>query len=75
MAEQVLDVEGHPCVVVDRAAMEYRVVTADADAVAKERQEMSFLRRLRRRPNTVTVRALHELSLVVERGESVGIIG
>ncbi|XAZ30788.1 ATP-binding cassette domain-containing protein [Paenarthrobacter ureafaciens] len=75
MAEQVLDVEGHPCVVVDRATMEYRVVTTDSDAVAQERRETSFFRRLTRRPNTVTVRALHELSLVVERGESVGIIG
>ncbi|WP_223943565.1 ABC transporter ATP-binding protein [Arthrobacter sp. StoSoilB20] len=75
MAEQVLDVEGHPCVVVDRATMEYRVVTTDADAVAQERRETNFLRRLTRRPNTVTVSALHELSLVVERGESVGIIG
>lgn len=73
--ERVLDVEGHPCVVVDQAAMEYRVVTADATAVAQERREMSLLGRLRRRPNTVTVRALHELSLIVERGESVGIIG
>ncbi|WP_416417141.1 ABC transporter ATP-binding protein [Paenarthrobacter aromaticivorans] len=73
--EQVLDVEGHPCVVVDRAAMEYRVVTTDSEAVAQERRDTSFLRRLGRRPNTVTVRALYELSLVVERGESVGIIG
>ncbi|MDO5865863.1 MULTISPECIES: ABC transporter ATP-binding protein [Paenarthrobacter] len=75
VAEQVLDVEGHPCVVVDRAAMEYRVVTSDAEAVTQERRDISFFRRLTRRPNTVTVRALHELSLVVERGESVGIIG
>jgi len=73
--EQVLDLEGHPCVVVDRAAMEYRVVTTDSDAVAAERRDTSFLSRLGRRPNTVTVRALYELSLVVERGESVGIIG
>ncbi|MEQ4567620.1 ABC transporter ATP-binding protein [Paenarthrobacter sp. CAP02] len=74
-AEQILEVEAYPCVVVDRAAMEYRVVTADGNAAAKERRETSFLRRLTRRPNTITVRALHELSLVVERGESVGIIG
>ncbi|SDX17527.1 teichoic acid transport system ATP-binding protein [Arthrobacter sp. cf158] len=74
-AEQVLDVEGHPCVVVDRAAMEYRVVTTDSEAVAQERRDTSFMSRLGRRPNTVTVRALYELSLVVERGESVGIIG
>ena len=75
VAEQVLDVEGHPCVVVDRAVMEYRVVTSDTDAAARERNETNLLRRITRRPNTVTVRALHELSLVVERGESVGIIG
>ncbi|WP_314324432.1 ABC transporter ATP-binding protein [Paenarthrobacter ilicis] len=74
-AEQVLDVEGHPCVVVDQAAMEYRVVTSDAKAIAEERKEIGLLSRLTRRPNTVTVQALHELSLVVERGESVGIIG
>lgn len=75
MNNQVLDVEGHPCVVVDRAMMEYRVVTTDSEAVAAERRDMSLLRRLKHRPNTVTVRALYELSLVVERGESVGIIG
>ncbi|MFP3580797.1 ABC transporter ATP-binding protein [Arthrobacter sp. SIMBA_036] len=55
--------------------MQYRVVTSDSAAVALERQGTSFARRLGRRRNTVTVRALHELSLVVERGESLGIIG
>ena len=34
-----------------------------------------FLRRAVNKPNMVTVHALNELSLVVERGESVGIIG
>ncbi|BCW49562.1 ABC transporter ATP-binding protein [Arthrobacter sp. StoSoilB13] len=51
------------------------MVTTDSEAVAQERRDTSFLSRLGRRPNTVTVRALYELSLVVERGESVGIIG
>nr|WP_284975598.1 ABC transporter ATP-binding protein [Arthrobacter sp. efr-133-TYG-104] len=55
--------------------MQYRVVTSDSAAVALERKGTSFARRLGRRRNTVTVRALHELSLVVERGESLGIIG
>lgn len=73
--EQEVFIEGHPCVVVDRVEMRYRVAStaeSEEDAVS---HRMNLLRRVVRKPHLVTVRALNELSLVVERGESVGIIG
>ncbi|XKQ78379.1 ABC transporter ATP-binding protein [Paenarthrobacter ilicis] len=72
---EALAMEGHPCVVVDQAAVEYRVTTTDSAAIAQKHRSGSLLRRLVDRPNTVNVRALEPMSLVVERGESVGIIG
>ncbi|WP_434612898.1 ABC transporter ATP-binding protein [Arthrobacter sp. A5] len=71
--EALVRVEGHPCVVVDRVEMQFKVPSTEA--LAADVQKRGLARRLRRRPHTVTVRALNELSLVVERGESVGIIG
>lgn len=62
-----------PCVVADKVAMKYRVVTTDKSNVNDA--EHGFIRRIRSKSNTVTVNALNELSLVVRRGESVGIIG
>ena len=47
-----------------------RLPDADADTA-----QTRFFRRAVSKPNMVTVHALNELSLVVERGESVGIIG
>lgn len=72
--EREVFIEGHPCVVVDRVEMRYRVAsTAESEDAVTHR--MSLLRRIVRKPHLVTVHALNELSLVVERGESVGIIG
>lgn len=63
-----------PCVVAQNVAMRYRV--ASTEAVADTRYpKLKILRKLNPLPNTVTVNALNELSLVVNRGESVGVIG
>lgn len=64
----------HPCVVADSVAMTYRVMST-------EQQEnvpsvgLKLLQQLKPRRSTVTVNALNDLSLVVRRGESVGVIG
>ncbi|MCU1563451.1 MAG: hypothetical protein JWN05_1830 [Arthrobacter sp.] len=71
--EEVVQVDGHPCVVVDRVEMRFRVPSTEASST--DIQQRGMIRRLNRKPNLVTVRALNELSLVVERGESVGIVG
>ncbi|WP_252570036.1 ABC transporter ATP-binding protein [Pseudarthrobacter cellobiosi] len=66
--------DGPPCVVIDKVEMTYRVESSD-DRSGSSRGPRGALRKLLRRPNLVTVNALKEISLVVERGESVGIIG
>jgi len=71
--EEVVQVDGHPCVVVDRVEMRFRVPSTEASST--DIQHRGMIRRLNRKTNLVTVRALNELSLVVERGESVGIVG
>lgn len=71
--EELVHVEGHPCVVVDRVEMRFRVPSTEASETDVRKRGLA--RRLSRRPNTVTVRALNELSLVAERGESIGIVG
>jgi teichoic acid transport system ATP-binding protein len=63
-----------PCVVADKVAMKYRVISTEEQAKTPS-LGWKFLRRLTPNPNTVTVNALNELSLVVRRGESVGVIG
>lgn len=68
-------IEGHPCVVVDSVQMRYRVASSEASTAVAASTGPRFLRRAVRKPSMVTVNALNELSLVVERGESVGIIG
>jgi teichoic acid transport system ATP-binding protein len=73
--EQEIFIEGHPCVVVDSVQMRYRVASSEATPEVEGGAGSRFLRRTVRKSNMVTVRALNELSLVVERGESVGIIG
>lgn len=63
-----------PCVVAQNVAMKYRV--ASTEAVVDHRfRYLKVLRRISPLPNTVTVDALNEISLVVNRGESVGVIG
>jgi teichoic acid transport system ATP-binding protein len=74
-ADQDIYVEGRPCVVVDSVSMRYRVTSTESSPEEHHGNGLNFLRRLAQKPNMVTVHALNELSLVVERGESVGIIG
>lgn len=62
-----------PCVVADKVAMKYSVVTTDKSNVHESGG--GLIQRFRSKSNTVTVNALNEMSLVVRRGESVGIIG
>ena len=63
-----------PCIVAENVAMKYRVISTE-EHVKTPAIGMKFLQRLKPRPNTVTVNALNRLSLVVRRGESVGVIG
>src|SRR6478735_12417160 len=73
--EKEIFIEGHPCVVVDSVRMRYRVASSAASVTDADTAKPRFLRRAVNKPHMVTVQALNELSLVVERGESVGIIG
>jgi len=73
-ADQEIFIEGHPCVVVDGVQMRYRVASSESHSGDDEGRKRLWGRPLRK-SNLVTVHALNELSLVVERGESVGIIG
>ena len=73
--EKEIFIEGHPCVVVDSVRMRYRVASSAASDEDAEPSKPRLLRRAVNKPHMVTVQALNELSLVVERGESVGIIG
>lgn len=63
-----------PCVVAEKVAMKYQVVSTEQQAKSPSIGTKLF-KRLKPRPSTVTVNALNELSLVVRRGESVGVIG
>jgi teichoic acid transport system ATP-binding protein len=74
-SEKEIYIEGHPCVVVDSVRMRYSVASSEPMELNDSDNRPRFLRRAVRNSNRVTVRALNELSLVVERGESVGIIG
>jgi teichoic acid transport system ATP-binding protein len=67
--------DGPPCVVIDKVRMTYRVPTSEGKATPTGKGMKNRFRKILERPNLVTVSALKEISLVVERGESVGIIG
>ncbi|ASN21342.1 ABC transporter ATP-binding protein [Arthrobacter sp. YN] len=67
--------DGPPCVVIDKVRMTYRVPSSDGRSTSSRRGIRGRITSLLERPNLVTVSALKEISLVVERGESVGIIG
>ncbi|MCU1531359.1 MAG: hypothetical protein JWO49_930 [Arthrobacter sp.] len=73
-ADEVVDVAGYPCVVLDRVSMRYRVASSEPP-VGESDKRRGLIRRINPRQAMVTVEALNTLSLVVERGESVGIIG
>ncbi len=65
-----------PTVVVDRVSMQYRVTSSEAHVSGDSAGLGGRLRRsVLAKGTKVTVRALNEISLVVERGESVGVIG
>ncbi|MDJ0314932.1 ABC transporter ATP-binding protein [Arthrobacter sp. H35-D1] len=63
-----------PCIVADKVAMKYRVISTEEQDKAPSRG-LKLLKRFAPAPNTVTVNALNELSLVVRHSESVGVIG
>lgn len=73
--DQTVFLDGPPCVVVDKVRMTYKVPSSDGRTTASRRGVRGALRKVFRQANLVTVSALKEISLVVERGESVGIIG
>jgi teichoic acid transport system ATP-binding protein len=73
--EETVFVEGRPCVVLDGVRMSYTVPTTAHVPDANLGLMAKVLRKLIGRTSKVRVDALNELSLVVERGESVGIIG
>jgi teichoic acid transport system ATP-binding protein len=75
VGENEIFIGGQPCVVVDGVRMRYRVASSAASEPDADEPRSRFLRRAVHKPHMVTVNALNELSLVVERGESVGIIG
>ncbi|WP_246018458.1 ABC transporter ATP-binding protein [Arthrobacter crusticola] len=73
MTSEVEFVEGQPAVVLDGVSMTYQVPTTAQDSASPRKPR--GLRRLLGRQRNVSVIALKDISLVVNRGESVGIIG
>lgn len=63
---------GQPAVVIDRVSMTYRVPSKEGKASQSDKQSPDTQASRRK---MVDVHALKELSLVVDRGEAVGIIG
>lgn len=74
VAEMLTQLNPTPCVVAENVVMRYRVPSTEVPQDTRY-PHLKFLRALNPLPNTVTVHALNELSLVVNRGESVGVIG
>lgn len=68
--EPVQYLQEPPSVVIDRVSMQFRVPTSEATAGPGGLRGL-----LRRRANMVTVNALNPMSLVAERGDSIGIVG
>lgn len=67
--------DGNPCVVLDSVRMRYTVASTAVASAGNARFGQRILKKALGRPEKVQVNALNEISLVVERGESVGIIG
>lgn len=74
VAELLTKLQPTPCIVAESVAMRYRVPSTEVREDTRY-GHLKILRKLNPLPNTVTVHALNELSLVVNRGESVGVIG
>ncbi|CEA08463.1 Teichoic acids export ATP-binding protein TagH [Arthrobacter saudimassiliensis] len=68
--EPVQYLQEPPSVVIDRVSMQFRVPTSEATEGPGGLRGL-----LRRRANMVTVNALNPMSLVAERGDSIGIVG
>lgn len=68
-------IEYSPAVVIDKVSMNYKTKSRIDDTVGQPGSRLTKIRKLQRRTTSVEVSALKELSLVVEHGESVGIIG
>ncbi|WP_260982367.1 ABC transporter ATP-binding protein [Arthrobacter sp. U41] len=68
-------VEGTPSVVIDKVSMTYKTTSRSRDTPASAGSTWQMLKQNLGRTTAVSVTALKELSLVVEHGESVGIIG
>lgn len=67
-------IDSVPCVVAQNVAMSYKVASTE-DASHSMSTKSRLWRKFSPVPNTVKVNALKEMSLVVDRGESVGVIG
>lgn len=74
VVDLLTNLEPTPCIVADKVTMRYRVQSTEVPADSRY-PHMKLLRRVNPLPRAVTVHALNELSLVVNRGESVGVIG
>ncbi|GAB3531956.1 hypothetical protein GCM10027403_03250 [Arthrobacter tecti] len=61
-------------VVIDRVSMKYRVPSTQAQP-KEDKRGVRLVKRILGQAPMVSVQALNEMSLVVERGESVGIVG
>lgn len=68
-------IQGTPSVVIDKVSMTYRTTSRTRDLVSQPARGWAGLTKAASRTKAVKVEALKELSMVVEHGESVGIIG
>lgn len=68
-------VEGTPSVVIDKVSMTYKTTSRSREEAAPAGSTWQVFKHHVGRTTAVNVTALKELSLVVEHGESVGIIG
>ncbi|MDZ4091192.1 MAG: ABC transporter ATP-binding protein [Arthrobacter sp.] len=68
-------IQGTPAVVIDKVSMTYWTKSRSRDKSHTSTMRWPGLKDMGNRTKTVEVEALKELSLVVEHGESVGIIG
>ncbi|MFJ3956938.1 ABC transporter ATP-binding protein [Arthrobacter sp. NPDC090010] len=76
MADETVFVEGSPCVVLDGVSKSFVVQSSRESTWLSSKPLRRLARKVAgRAAATVTVRALNTTSLVVERGESIGIIG
>lgn len=68
-------ISGTPSVVIDKVSMTYRTTSRARDSKSQAGRGWAGLAKAAGRTKAVKVEALKELSMVVEHGESVGIIG